>query len=55
MCFGGATAVLFFIAICNTNLLILAPEEPAEAGEGPFPFVFAPILLTLTHSPSVNM
>lgn len=41
---SGATTVLFFIAISNTNLLILAPEEPADAGEGPFPFyVFAPV------------
>lgn len=41
---SGATTVLFFIAISNANLLILAPEEPADAGERPFPFfVFAPV------------
>lgn len=43
--------MLFFIAISNANLLILAPEEPADAGEGPFPFfLFLPQSLDLKHS-----
>lgn len=52
---SGATTVLFFIAISNTNLLILAPEEPCEAGEGAFPFFGRFCPESFMHSSSVNM